>query len=159
MIDMADELLAGIQARLHAAIKAMEQTTCDVKANYRYIRDVQPLFGYAKKLRKQNKALSELIEADRTKLGQAVIGLDGAIAARSWLMEGRGPYEWDDDRYRAEFAEAIGAILDALKPIRQVASSFAGCPETTEAVAQARVDLKAECDRLRARVAELEAAS
>lgn len=90
--------------------------------------------------------LAAALERDRTTVCEAVNVLLKEIASRSWLMdEGRGSYEWDDDRYRQEFSEALQAIKQALEPLRRVAADLSGCPRTAEAVRQAR-ETQAEHD-------------
>ena len=59
--------------------------------------------------------LETTIEADRTRIIDAVNGLDLVLNSRFWLTEGRGPYEWNDDRYREEFGDAARAVLKALE--------------------------------------------
>jgi uncharacterized small protein (DUF1192 family) len=57
------------------------------------------------------------IERLRTALDRDKTGLAGALAeiltlcrGYDWATVGRGPYEWDDDRYRAEFGQALRSI-------------------------------------------------
>jgi len=47
------------------------------------------------------------------------------IKARSWVTEGRGPYEWDDDRYRDETRYAFDAVVAALQPALSAAAGAA----------------------------------
>lgn len=95
------------------------------------------------------------IEADRTDLNDAVLRLEREISSRSWLTEGRGSYEWNDDRYREEFSAASKAILEAIAPLQRMRTSWQSCPKTTEEVAKARIDLRAKLAQLEQELASL----
>lgn len=95
--------------------------------------------------------LEAVIEADRSKMADIVTAVKQALDSRFWLTEGRGSYEWDDDRYRTEFRDAAIALLAALKPLEALAADLTNSPSTSKAVLQARMDK----DK---RIAELEAA-
>lgn len=111
------------------------------------------------------KALSHQLESDRTQVAECITKANNAIGGREWLEEGRGPYEWDDDRWHAEFAAAANEIKESLAPLTAMATNWKDCPMKGEEVAQARVDLQRQVKALRAevaakdaRVAKLEAA-
>lgn len=56
--------------------------------------------------------LKELINRDRTGLA---LGLNTVIQIAKgfdWICEGRGPYEYDDDRYRMEVGSLITKVID-----------------------------------------------
>lgn len=90
------------------------------------------------------------IESDRTKLAGILTALDRCLGSRFWLTEGRGSYEWDDDRYREEFKFAVGEILEALKPLRSMAADWSNSPRTAVEIAAARVDLLQKVQQLTA---------
>jgi hypothetical protein len=77
-------------------------------------------------------------ERDRTKLHQIVCQIDEEITGRMWLIEGRGPYEWDDDKYRQEFGWGIHALQEKLEPLRKIAGDLKDCPTTQAAVEVAK---------------------
>jgi chromosome segregation ATPase len=95
-------------------------------------------------------ALGRQIEFDRTCVADRVTAIKKAVSSREWLTEGRGSYEWDDDKWHEEFAAAAKEILEALAPLERIAADWSNCPRDTESVARARVDLEAEDRRLRA---------
>lgn len=84
--------------------------------------------------------LQAVIEADRTRIIDGVNALEKALNGRFWLTEGRGSYEWNDDRYRQEFGDAARAVLKAVEPLRKIGADLTNCPPTTDEVLKARVD-------------------
>jgi hypothetical protein len=54
------------------------------------------------------------------------------------MQEGRGPYEWDDDRYRDEFHRAATDLHAAIEPLRTLARDLTDCPPTQAEVDAAR---------------------
>lgn len=99
-------------------------------------------------LRARIAELGEQLEADRTKVAECMTAANRAIDGRYWLTEGRGPYEWDDDRYQAEFHAAAVEIKTALEPLTKIAANWSGCPIKSADVAKARLDLKARITEL-----------
>jgi hypothetical protein len=79
-----------------------------------------------------------ILERERTLVAEGVTAIKKAISCREWLTEGRGSYEWNDDRWHGEFAAAISEILEALKPLEKVAADLTNCPQDAEAVRKAR---------------------
>ncbi len=86
------------------------------------------------------KEAESAIEADRSVIADFVTRLNKAISSRFWLTEGRGSYEWDDDRYREEFHAAVTAINKVLAPMIKLAANIANSPKTSAEVVAARVD-------------------
>lgn len=84
------------------------------------------------------RELSAILEHDRTKVAEGVTAVKKAIHARDWLKEGRGPYEWDDDKWHTEFAVACTEILDALEPLARIAADWTNCPTKQEDIQAAR---------------------
>lgn len=76
-------------------------------------------------------------ECDRTALHRVVHEIDSEIKGRMWLIEGRGPYEWDDDRYRQEFGWAVQALETKLEVLRRIAGDLKNCPTNQAGVAAA----------------------
>jgi hypothetical protein len=56
--------------------------------------------------------LKKLINRDKTGLAAALSECQRAAAARWWIVEGRGSYEWDDDKYRRETGIALQEISE-----------------------------------------------
>lgn len=132
----------GGDARLYNGIHDLETAVERLKAELAAERD----------------RLKRIIESDRTKVCDGVNALKGVIASRRWLTEGRGPYAWDDDRYRQEFRDAADAIVKALGPLETLAGNLKDSPTTTDEVLAARKDLEGENGRLKAEVADLQTA-
>lgn len=104
------------------------------------------LLGYAaaakweRSLVPEDDRLRHIIDRDRYIVAACLGSIKRAIAGRDWLHPGggRGAYEWDDDRFREEFAAAISEIELALKPLEIVAWDKADCTQISERVAVAR---------------------
>lgn len=79
-------------------------------------------------------------ERDRTAYARFVASLRAWSNRWSWLREGRGPYEWDDDRWREEFGRAQQEIVTMANRLEKNAhaTDLRDCPTTQEAVAAAR---------------------
>lgn len=82
--------------------------------------------------------LMHVIDRDRYIVAHGVNQIRAAIDGHSWLLEGRGPYEWDDDRYRDEFGDAVKRIEAAMEPLRRVAWDKSDCTRITERVIAAK---------------------
>jgi hypothetical protein len=71
--------------------------------------------------------LRSLIDRDRTGLAAAIDRMVKEASGRLWIVEGRGSYEWDDDRYRKEAGDALRAVIEigksALNESGQLADS------------------------------------
>jgi len=52
-----------------------------------------------------------------SELRRAMVKILNEVKTRRWICEGRGPYTYDDDRYRAE----TGFALDAIEEIARKA--------------------------------------
>jgi hypothetical protein len=76
-------------------------------------------------------------ERDRTLLHRAVHDIDSEIKGRMWLLDGRGCYEWDDDKYRQEFGWAVNAIEAKLEVLRKISGDLKNCPKSDAEVAAA----------------------
>lgn len=62
--------------------------------------------------RKRIADLEAALDRDKTGLAAALGRVREEVRARSWLLHGRGPYEWDDDRYKDEAGLAMRSVLD-----------------------------------------------
>lgn len=99
--------------------------------------------------------LEAVIERDRTQFAEVVGRLKGVVRNYLWLTEGRGSYEWDDDRYRVEFYKAAHAWLEEVRVLEKLAQDLKDSPKTTEAVHAARVDKDKRIAELENALAEL----
>lgn len=84
--------------------------------------------------------LLRVIERDRTATANWIGRIEAILNSYEWLREGRGVYEYDDDRYREEFRrvgdELRAATAQALQETH--ATDFADSPATSAEVALAR---------------------
>jgi len=115
-------------------------------------RELADVSGKLEQAQTENAELVEILEGERTKVSEGVASVRNAVIHRDWLTEGRGPYEWDDDRWHSEFAAAAKEILDALAPLAVIAGDLSKCPKDWRQVASARKDWKAELAALRLRL-------
>lgn len=84
------------------------------------------------------------LERDRSIVATQINKAHAAIAGRAWLLEGgRGPYEWDDDRFREEFSAGLHEIEAPLEELRKIARDWTNCPTDQAEVNDARTDWKA----------------
>lgn len=90
--------------------------------------------------RRENE-LMQLLEYCRSILADGVTAIKKAVQGREWLTEGRGPYEWDDERWHNEFAAAAKEILDAVEPLAKEAADWSNCPKTALEVTESRRNL------------------
>jgi hypothetical protein len=82
--------------------------------------------------------LRAIIERERTIVANAVTALRGVIGRYSWVVEGRGSYEWDDDRFREEFVRVGKELAEALAQLHVIARDLSDCPTTQAEVDAAR---------------------
>lgn len=86
------------------------------------------------------KAAQYALERDRTKVAECVTAIKKELKAYDWLIDSRGSYEWDDDRWHDEFKQASKAISDAIEPMICIAADWSNCPKTDAEVKEARED-------------------
>jgi hypothetical protein len=83
-------------------------------------------------------------ERDRTNVIDAVNSISDAFKRRAWLMgDSRGSYEWDDDRFRQEFRDAIAEFEPQVERLRKIGADRSNCPTTQAGVDAARSSLPA----------------
>lgn len=87
--------------------------------------------------------LMHVLDRDRYVVAYCLGLIETAVRGREWLLEGRGPYEWDDDRYREEFGDAIRSIREAAQPLKIVAWDKADCTRIEERVNAAKLAARA----------------
>lgn len=107
--------------------------------------------GWPPAARQYVERLQAIIERDRTEVARGLRAVKEAIRGHEWLRLGRGSYEYDDDRWKDEFGEALDAIEQAMEPLRSVASNLNDSPVEAEAVAAARADFVHALERIRSR--------
>ena len=60
-------------------------------------------------------AVDSLVKEHSDLLFDTLNKMSREIQGRDWLLEGRGPYEWDDDRYKDEAGQAFSAVLEIVE--------------------------------------------
>jgi len=56
--------------------------------------------------------LRDALHRDQSGLAAALGKVVDEIGGRLWVEDSRGPYEWDDDRYKAEAGDALRTARD-----------------------------------------------
>ncbi len=82
--------------------------------------------------------LSHIIDRDRYIVAIGLGHIRKALDGHRWLLEGRGPYEWDDDKYRDEFAAWVMQVEQATGLLSKLAWDKGDCTEETPKVEAAR---------------------
>ncbi len=67
------------------------------------------------------ESYKQALEADASDLWRVTNAIKQEIAAREWIMEGRGCYAWDDDRYRDETRLVFEAVLKLISEVQHPA--------------------------------------
>lgn len=100
------------------------------------------------------RRLKAVIERQRTYAARWLDRIKAEIERWTEMAIGRGPYEWDDDRYRAEFGKALRAIRSASERAARDLKTldFTDCPGTYGEVVAA-LSASRLMDTLRQRVA------
>lgn len=60
-------------------------------------------------------------ESDATDLWDITNAIKKEIDSHSWVLEGRGSYAWDDDRYRDETRIVFEAVLKLVENVQHPA--------------------------------------
>lgn len=87
--------------------------------------------------------LQAVIERDRTRCADIHTKIQDVLRGREWLRLGRGSYEWNDDRWKDEFGQAIDEIQEAVKPLASIACDLTDSPRKPEEVKAARASMTA----------------
>ena len=103
---------------------------------------VPDLIGALRATEARAERAEAALERDRTKVAETVDAVHSEISGREWMLTGRGPYEWDDDRYRDEFAQALAAIRGPIDSLRIIARDWTNCPTDPEKIKAARTALQ-----------------
>ena len=90
-------------------------------------------------------------ELDRRNLHGIVSQIESEITGKMWLLEGRGSYEWDDDKYRQEFGWAVHAIQEKLELLRKITRDLTNSPTKESGVERVRQLEKVEAELATAR--------
>ncbi len=113
--------------------------------NFHLVHDVEEheLLLRVENAEREVSRLRTLIDRDRTGLAKALADVRARAQASYWIVEGRGSYAWNDDRYRRETGKALEEITGiATKALRESGdrahSAFhpTECKRCTECVGQ-----------------------
>lgn len=132
----AAECVRGAVAPLEIKIAQLERDAVDVDNELSEAKE--RAWKAEAAVAQETNRLQAVIERERTAIAAGVTGLKKAIREREWLGEGRGPFEWDDDRWHDEFNFAAKEILAALEPLERIAVDMSNSPKTQELVDAAR---------------------
>lgn len=102
------------------------------------------------RLRVDRDAARGALERDRSVVIDAANKFGDAYVRRCWLLDGRGSFEWDDDRYRDEFRGAYEEMAAPVEVLRKIGSDWTNCPTNHEEIAAARVDWQARAEKAEA---------
>ncbi len=90
-------------------------------------KEAEDLAAEVTRLKARVTDLEDALNRDRTGLAAGLCQVRRAINGRLWLLDGRGGYEWDDDRYRAEaglaMRESLAIVEQALRASGDVADT------------------------------------
>jgi multidrug resistance efflux pump len=96
----------------------------------------------AEKAEKECERLRGVIERDRSLAATVFGSFQRAASAHGWIIESRGSYEYDDDRYRREFADAMHTMERAIEPLRRLVADWSDCSTTIDEIRKARAALR-----------------
>jgi hypothetical protein len=149
-LGMAQEHFARLASERYERILELERTNLELSGHN------ATLTAELVAMKRERDDALAANELDRRNLHSIVSGIQQEITGRMWLIEGRGSYEWDDDKYRQEFGWAIGALREKLKPLADIASDLTNSPRNESGVERVRKleALEADNAALRADLSE-----
>lgn len=86
------------------------------------VRLVHDLLSALEAERKERDEARQALENDATDLWRVTNAIRDVIANRDWVTEGRGSYEWDDDRYRDEARLAFDEVRTLIAGVQPPAA-------------------------------------
>lgn len=94
--------------------------------------------------------LSGVIESERTFVARMITRIEHIIHSYYHLIDSRGSYQYDDDKWRDEFKVVAGELRDEINRLRAQASDWTHCPVDPDAIAAAREDWKDRAEKAEA---------
>lgn len=76
---------------------------------------VAALIVEREELKGQVAFLGDALWRDDVGMSKVLGQIRAHVSARTWLLEGRGAYEWDDNRYKEEAGEAMRPVLELVE--------------------------------------------
>lgn len=125
---MSIEKIKGI-LRQYTILKELDDTSYEAGINAtKNLEDAATqLSVLIEQVRKEERQKIEILEKalkdDATDLWQVTNAIKKEIADRDWIMEGRGCYQWDDDRYKDETRLAFEAVEKIIKDAQKPAAN------------------------------------
>jgi hypothetical protein len=77
-------------------------------------------------LREKLDRATKALDRDATGMADALNRIRKVITSRMWLLEGRGAYDWNDDRYKEEAGIAMRAALEIIGESLNASGTLAG---------------------------------
>ena len=102
------------------------------------VSEIMDVLNECKNLENEKNEAQKALERDRSTVISAVNKMRDEIQGREWILEGRGPYAWDDDRYREEFSDVLNYIKKPLDIMREVGRDWTNCPTESKIINKAR---------------------
>lgn len=99
---------------------------------------VQNIIKQFEALETEIAPIQAALEHDRTKVAECLTAVKGELHSYSWLIDSRGSYKWNDDRWHEEFRHAHEAISQAIEPLVRIAADWSNCPKDWKDVQAAR---------------------
>lgn len=82
--------------------------------------------------------LTHVVDRDRYVVSAGINAVETAVRARQWVLQGRGPYEWDDDDYRKEFGIWMEEVYRVMDVLRKVSFNKTDCTTDEAKINEAR---------------------
>jgi hypothetical protein len=115
--------LAELEADVAGYSKAVDNANMVGKVHYEQLTAANARVA---ELEARAEELTDALHRDRTGLAAALGRVVDSVKGRMWVTEGRGAYEWDDDRYKEEAGEALreamGIAIQALRDSGTIAN-------------------------------------
>jgi hypothetical protein len=96
------------------------------------------------RLKAEVARLREALDRDRTGLAAALNAVIKEVKCRGWLLDARGPYEWDDDRYKDEAGLAMRTARDIAEKALAASGSLANAALSSSGTEEWLESVKAE---------------
>lgn len=115
-IELIDSLVK-ITSRITILLERVDALTLEngqLEGKYKIVSDM-----LTEKMKRIDH-LTHVVDRDRYVVAAGITAVESAVRARQWVLQGRGPYEWDDDDYRKEFGiwmEEVYRVMDVLRKV------------------------------------------
>lgn len=129
---MTNPLAKRIRDRIESAYDGRENGYIITADELSPTRDeARSLLSEVERQDKEIERIKDALHDDASGLVAALAEVRAAAQSRMWIVEGRGSYSWNDDRYRREAGYALKEIIqrctDALRESGNLAHGEDGC--------------------------------